>query len=1520
MAFGAWTAVLNVAEGAALESLIAQTFIVIVQKWANFDSATQKSAHEVIAGLLRDYSSLIQGIIDVLPSLASIPLMSKFESQLVKYKPYGNVSSMLWSFVERCKDENSLVVLQALYELLPYLEQHQTWIHETAALEQPHTVVAELIRSLLDTTDRFNNSPSDLARLSAQCLGVIGCVDPNRIESVKEAHLLLVQSNFKNAKDAIGFVVHFLEHVLVKAFQAATNPRAQGFLAYVMQELLKFCGFSKDAFAAYRPHGSQGDEVYQRWKIIPDATKQVLTPFLSSHYVLKTNSNSMVADKPHPIYRGTVTHSVWLRELVLTAFHNAKGENARMIFDRMARIIRGCDISIVSMLLPYALANIILDGSQDEALGVGEELLAVLQQPADPLTGPQVSQLELCSQDVFKVLDYLSKWLQHKKKALNTTRSALERSGRMMDQLEAEQERADLQQIANVEAVLQSIPSEVISQRAAACGSYARAILHWEAHMRERAKSHEGKIEKIPPAEREQLYQRLQDIYTDIDEPDGIAGVSTHLHILDPEQQAIEHRKAGRWSAAQSWYSLILIKEPGDIWTHIKSLSCLREASQFASILRQAESAPTAVAQNSTIQSIVAEAAWSANDWRWFDEQTKNRRQTHGTGFNHCVGLVLKALRDGDVETFSTKLEEVRLDVTKGLRGSAALSVQSSRDHLLKLHALYELELVSGVRQISGDVPMSQLLTRRLDTLGSSQQDKQFLLSLRRAVVQAGNRNETYSLASSWIATAKLARKSEHLSLAYTAVYNASVLGDEYAKIEQARLLWDEGEHRRAVQSLEGAMVTNAFAAAAGTMATSDGPGNPTAGDASVLTSMTANEDPNGQAQQNLLTAKAQLLRAKWLDESGQTSSEAVLGHYRQVTFSYQKWEKGLYSLGKFYNKLLDSERSLPLGRQNQRTLNGETVKLVVENYLRSLTFGCKYINESLPKLLTLWLDLGAEASRQVSKEVTTEVREKVNQTRPKFLEGINKQIKKYSDKISPFVFYTALTQMITRISHEHPTVWNVLSLLIVKVISTYPQQALWFLLGTVKSTAKERHQRGKILLERIQQTGRKIRSDANDMSLQELVTKAQKLSDELLRACEVAIPGRSSKVSLQKELGFKPRVAPCPLVIPWERTLKARLPKTNGSRAMRNNKAFSESREAVTILSFEDDVLVLSSLQKPRKLTVKGTDGHYYGLLCKPNDDLRKDQRLMEYNAIINRGLKKDATSAARRLYIKTYAVTPLNERCGIIEWVEGLKPLRDILIALYRAKGVKIDYNLLRNLLNEACANPPATIDLFTNQLLSMYFPILHEWFMENFAAPDAWYAARTRYSRSAAVASIVGHSLGLGDRHGENVLLQEESGSVFHVDFNCLFDKGLTFEKPELVPFRLTHNMIDAMGATGVEGYFRKAAEVTLAVMRTREDALLTILETFVYDPTADFVNKGPKAPRVVKVPGLTSGLGFNQTIPESPKEVLECTRWKLKGLLPGETLPLNVQGYVDALIGMAKDPERLARMYIGWCAFL
>jgi phosphatidylinositol kinase/protein kinase (PI-3 family) len=88
-------------------------------------------------------------------------------------------------------------------------------------------------------------------------------------------------------------------------------------------------------------------------------------------------------------------------------------------------------------------------------------------------------------------------------------------------------------------------------------------------------------------------------------------------------------------------------------------------------------------------------------------------------------------------------------------------------------------------------------------------------------------------------------------------------------------------------------------------------------------------------------------------------------------------------------------------------------------------------------------------------------------------------------------------------------------------------------------------------------------------------------------------------------------------------------------------------------------------------------------------------------------------------------------------------------------------------------------------------------HQFFKKDFKALSRRYNSRNAYIRSCAVMSMVGFVLGLGDRHGENILFDSTTGECVHVDFNCLFNKGETFETPERVPFRLTRNMTEAFG---------------------------------------------------------------------------------------------------------------------------
>lgn len=55
-----------------------------------------------------------------------------------------------------------------------------------------------------------------------------------------------------------------------------------------------------------------------------------------------------------------------------------------------------------------------------------------------------------------------------------------------------------------------------------------------------------------------------------------------------------------------------------------------------------------------------------------------------------------------------------------------------------------------------------------------------------------------------------------------------------------------------------------------------------------------------------------------------------------------------------------------------------------------------------------------------------------------------------------------------------------------------------------------------------------------------------------------------------------------------------------------------------VTIASFAPQLVVITSKQRPRKLTIHGSDGQDYAFLLKGHEDLRQDERVMQVLTVL--------------------------------------------------------------------------------------------------------------------------------------------------------------------------------------------------------------------------------------------------------------------------------------------------------------
>ncbi len=122
---------------------------------------------------------------------------------------------------------------------------------------------------------------------------------------------------------------------------------------------------------------------------------------------------------------------------------------------------------------------------------------------------------------------------------------------------------------------------------------------------------------------------------------------------------------------------------------------------------------------------------------------------------------------------------------------------------------------------------------------------------------------------------------------------------------------------------------------------------------------------------------------------------------------------------------------------------------------------GSKYIYQTLPRILTLWMDLGEEVILEEKEKQKTEQSTKYLAAKKEALHFLNtKCMKKLIDSVPPFYFVTAFSQLVSRIGHPNPSVYALLESMILNVLVHFPQQALWHMSSVSKSTKESRSSR----------------------------------------------------------------------------------------------------------------------------------------------------------------------------------------------------------------------------------------------------------------------------------------------------------------------------------------------------------------------------------------------------------------------------------------------------------------------------
>jgi serine/threonine-protein kinase ATR len=371
----------------------------------------------------------------------------------------------------------------------------------------------------------------------------------------------------------------------------------------------------------------------------------------------------------------------------------------------------------------------------------------------------------------------------------------------------------------------------------------------------------------------------------------------------------------------------------------------------------------------------------------------------------------------------------------------------------------------------------------RLDLTPAALATREPILALRRATYAALGARDAGAYA--WLAQAKLCRNSGHHGAAQLALLEAraALEGSEVPNagagavggggvgthvlngngrpgpgmalaVEQAKLLWATGRQHRAVVEIQEAL------------------------DDSTL----CGGDP-------LTTSRANLRLARWSAATGQRQKTDVLHIYSNVLRDQKHTEKANFHVAKYMDDLLkdalrrEQQRAAAAaagagdgasgggggGSRGQRgrhfDVDERSIDYVIEiitHYATSLRYGHRHVYESLPRMLTLWFDVGAAAAAHevpaggTSRSggggsnrggagggggLTAE-----QQKERKVASQITSTLKTFSQSLPLYTWLPALPQLTSRLCHPHGEVRQVVHELLYRLVKNFPNQVKYAL------------------------------------------------------------------------------------------------------------------------------------------------------------------------------------------------------------------------------------------------------------------------------------------------------------------------------------------------------------------------------------------------------------------------------------------------------------------------------------------
>lgn len=241
----------------------------------------------------------------------------------------------------------------------------------------------------------------------------------------------------------------------------------------------------------------------------------------------------------------------------------------------------------------------------------------------------------------------------------------------------------------------------------------------------------------------------------------------------------------------------------------------------------------------------------------------------------------------------------------------------------------------------------------------------------------------------------------------------------------------------------------------------------------------------------------------------------------------------------------------------------------------------------------------------------------------------------------------------------------------------------------------------------------------------------------------------------------------------------------------------------------------IFRSLEKPIKITLwsknfNNNKSNQYSYILKKSNDVMKEHKssqiFLSIHSMINfpqNKVEKEITDN-----FKCYEIVSIGSSMILIEFLKNTEPLKK---KLSQVKSQYFFDHITQNLEFKLNHNQNLKEYLFLQHPRNLFLTYIYD----TYNNPLEWYQKKKNFIYSYAVWSMCSYIVRLGDRHLENIMINDKN-QLIYIDYGYVMNDGFNLPTPETLPVRFTNNLRYALGFLEETGVFLNTCYKVLKII--------------------------------------------------------------------------------------------------------